>query len=450
MLVGLVRHLRRHLRRPRPDRPALPGAADAGARRASPPSRAASAPAAGSSAAATGRTGGAGPSWSWSPPGSSPASSAGGSPGNQLLDRLSPLDALPRGQRGRAARRRGRAWPARSARRRPRCRTPPPPGSGRRWPHDRAARHPVRLRRRRPVLRRRRPDHRGGRARRWSPGRPGSASPRCSAWSPGWCRASAAARSTATCCSTARASCAARRASAPTSSGTSARTRPPGSSPTPSRRSSPTAWSSSGCRARHHAPPGRGDPRPARASPTCAHRDLRTLSGGQQQRVAIGSVLTMHPRLLVLDEPTSALDPTAAEEVLATLTRLVHDLGVSVLLAEHRLERVVPFADRMCLLTGDGRVRSGSPPTCSRTRRSCRRSSSSAGPPAGTRCRSRVRDARRRARGLATWPGRRPTRPRRRRPPPCSPARGVTRRARPHRGAARRRPRPAQPAGSPP
>ncbi|MFC7495898.1 MULTISPECIES: ABC transporter ATP-binding protein [unclassified Nocardioides] len=91
------------------------------------------------------------------------------------------------------------------------------------------------------------------------------------------------------------------------------------------------------------------------------HRDLRTLSGGQQQRVAIGSVLTMHPRLLVLDEPTSALDPTAAEEVLATLTRLVHDLGVSVLLAEHRLERVVPFVDRMCLLTGDGRVTVGEP-----------------------------------------------------------------------------------------
>jgi len=90
-------------------------------------------------------------------------------------------------------------------------------------------------------------------------------------------------------------------------------------------------------------------------------RDLRTLSGGQQQRVAIGSVLTMHPKLLVLDEPTSALDPTAAEDVLATLTRLVHDLGVSVLLAEHRLERVVPFADRMALLTGDGRVRVGEP-----------------------------------------------------------------------------------------
>jgi energy-coupling factor transport system ATP-binding protein len=89
-------------------------------------------------------------------------------------------------------------------------------------------------------------------------------------------------------------------------------------------------------------------------------RDLRTLSGGQQQRVAIGSVLTMHPRLLVLDEPTSALDPTAAEDVLATITRLVHDLGVSVLLAEHRLERVVPFADRLCLVSG-GSVVVGDP-----------------------------------------------------------------------------------------
>ncbi len=68
----------------------------------------------------------------------------------------------------------------------------------------------------------------------------------------------------------------------------------------------------------------------------------------------------MHPRALVLDEPTSALDPTAAEEVLATLTRLVHDLGVSVVLAEHRLERVVPFADRSRCCT-EGRLRVGEP-----------------------------------------------------------------------------------------
>jgi energy-coupling factor transport system ATP-binding protein len=83
-------------------------------------------------------------------------------------------------------------------------------------------------------------------------------------------------------------------------------------------------------------------------------RSLRALSGGQQQRVAIGAVLTASPRLLVLDEPTSALDPAAAEEVLSTLARLVHDLGLTVVMAEHRLERVVPFADRIILVPGDG------------------------------------------------------------------------------------------------
>ncbi|HEV8055043.1 MAG TPA: ATP-binding cassette domain-containing protein [Nocardioidaceae bacterium] len=83
-------------------------------------------------------------------------------------------------------------------------------------------------------------------------------------------------------------------------------------------------------------------------------RPLAALSGGEQQRVAIGSVLTTHPRVLVLDEPTSALDPQAAEEVLATLTRLVHDLGLTVVLAEHRLERVVQYADRIVLVPGDG------------------------------------------------------------------------------------------------
>ncbi len=87
-------------------------------------------------------------------------------------------------------------------------------------------------------------------------------------------------------------------------------------------------------------------------------RPLRTLSGGQQQRVAIGAVLTMHPRILVLDEPTSALDPTAAEEVLAALARLVDDLGLTVVIAEHRMERVIPFADRLVLVDG-GVVRDG-------------------------------------------------------------------------------------------
>ena len=56
----------------------------------------------------------------------------------------------------------------------------------------------------------------------------------------------------------------------------------------------------------------------------------------------------------MLDEPTSALDPTAAEEVLAAVHRLVHDLGITVVMAEHRLERVVQHADHIVLLDDHG------------------------------------------------------------------------------------------------
>ncbi|MFF2651969.1 ABC transporter ATP-binding protein [Streptomyces sp. NPDC058045] len=87
---------------------------------------------------------------------------------------------------------------------------------------------------------------------------------------------------------------------------------------------------------------------------TLRDRPIATLSGGQRQRVAIGSVLTPHPSVLVLDEPTSALDPAAAEEVLAVLQRLVHDLGTTVLMAEHRLERVVHYADQVLLMPAPG------------------------------------------------------------------------------------------------
>jgi energy-coupling factor transport system ATP-binding protein len=80
-------------------------------------------------------------------------------------------------------------------------------------------------------------------------------------------------------------------------------------------------------------------------------RPLASLSGGQVQRVAIAAVFAAGPRVLVLDEPTSALDPVAAEEVVASLHRIVHDLGVTVVLAEHRLERVIHHADRVVLLS---------------------------------------------------------------------------------------------------
>ena len=79
-------------------------------------------------------------------------------------------------------------------------------------------------------------------------------------------------------------------------------------------------------------------------------RPLADLSGGQQQRVAIAAVLAAQPRVLVLDEPTSALDPTSAQDVLSALTTLVHEVGLTVVLAEHRLERVLHQADTLIWL----------------------------------------------------------------------------------------------------
>jgi energy-coupling factor transport system ATP-binding protein len=91
-------------------------------------------------------------------------------------------------------------------------------------------------------------------------------------------------------------------------------------------------------------------------------RSVRSLSGGERQRVAIAAALAAGPRILVLDEPTSQLDPQAAEHVIAALQRLVHDQGLTVLLAEHRLERVAGMVDLAIGVDG-GRVTPGSPAT---------------------------------------------------------------------------------------
>ena len=84
-------------------------------------------------------------------------------------------------------------------------------------------------------------------------------------------------------------------------------------------------------------------------------RPVSSLSGGEMQRVAIAGALVLRPRVLVLDEPTSQLDPQAAEEVLSTLVRLNRELGLTVVLAEHRLERVAPYAHRVLFFPGGGR-----------------------------------------------------------------------------------------------
>ena len=87
------------------------------------------------------------------------------------------------------------------------------------------------------------------------------------------------------------------------------------------------------------------------------HRDVATLSGGERQRVAVAAVLAQHPALLVLDEPTSQLDPWGAEEVLMALTRLNDDLGITVVLAEHELDRIAAHADTMRALLATPMIR---------------------------------------------------------------------------------------------
>lgn len=85
------------------------------------------------------------------------------------------------------------------------------------------------------------------------------------------------------------------------------------------------------------------------------YRQVHELSGGEKQKVIIASVLALHPDILVLDEPTSELDPKSAEEVLSVVQRLNDELGITVILVEHRLDRVVHLVDRMIVLD-EGRI----------------------------------------------------------------------------------------------
>jgi energy-coupling factor transport system ATP-binding protein len=84
------------------------------------------------------------------------------------------------------------------------------------------------------------------------------------------------------------------------------------------------------------------------------HRRVTTLSGGEKQRVAMAAALVLRPKILVLDEPTSQLDPSAADEVLRALRCLNAELGMTVVLSEHRVARVAPFVDRIIHLPARG------------------------------------------------------------------------------------------------
>ncbi|MBQ3856347.1 MAG: ABC transporter ATP-binding protein, partial [Ruminococcus sp.] len=75
-------------------------------------------------------------------------------------------------------------------------------------------------------------------------------------------------------------------------------------------------------------------------------KETSELSGGQKQLLSLASVLAMQPELLILDEPTAQLDPIAASEFISALKKLNSELGLTIILAEHRLEEVVPICDR--------------------------------------------------------------------------------------------------------
>jgi len=91
------------------------------------------------------------------------------------------------------------------------------------------------------------------------------------------------------------------------------------------------------------------------------NRTTSELSGGQKQKVAIASALATHPDILLLDEPTSELDPRSAESVLNVIEKINDELGLTILLVEHRLERVIHHVDRMLMIDHGKLIYDGSP-----------------------------------------------------------------------------------------
>lgn len=91
------------------------------------------------------------------------------------------------------------------------------------------------------------------------------------------------------------------------------------------------------------------------------HREVNTLSGGQKQLLNLASIMAMQPEVLLLDEPTGQLDPIAAGEFLAALGKINRELGITVIISEHRLEEVFPYSDRAVVLD-HGQIIADAPP----------------------------------------------------------------------------------------
>lgn len=85
------------------------------------------------------------------------------------------------------------------------------------------------------------------------------------------------------------------------------------------------------------------------------------VSGGQQQRVAIASVLAMQPEVIVLDEPTSFLDPLSAKKILEVINNLNKELGITIILVEHRLDLAARYATRVIIMNEGQIILDGEP-----------------------------------------------------------------------------------------
>ena len=87
---------------------------------------------------------------------------------------------------------------------------------------------------------------------------------------------------------------------------------------------------------------------------TWFYKNVTELSGGQKQLLNLASVMVMQPEILILDEPTAQLDPIAAGEFLDTVYKLNREMGLTVLLVEHRLEEVIPRCDKLLVMNKGG------------------------------------------------------------------------------------------------
>ena len=94
---------------------------------------------------------------------------------------------------------------------------------------------------------------------------------------------------------------------------------------------------------------------------TWFHKNVSELSGGQKQLLSLASIMAMQPSVLILDEPTSQLDPIAAAEFLATIGKINRELGVTVIMTEHRLEELFPFSDRVIVMDSGHILADGTP-----------------------------------------------------------------------------------------